>query len=177
MGSYDGVVEDRVHVVEAFLNTLDERTFSRHGEAHAPTDELTSEAALAHWLARHGLAPEGVRPSAAHLAAARELRAALRRSLAEPVTTPLAFPLRLVPDGEGGLRVAAEPVAPGVDALLDLVVAAVGDGRWRRVRLCAAPDCRWAFYDTSRNGGGRWCSMAVCGNRTKTKAYRQRRTG
>lgn len=61
-----------MHVVEAFLNTLDERTFSRHGEAHAPTDELTSEAALAHWLARHGLAPEGVRPSAAHLGVDRK---------------------------------------------------------------------------------------------------------
>ncbi|MFD9698271.1 CGNR zinc finger domain-containing protein [Lentzea sp. NPDC059081] len=41
--------------------------------------------------------------------------------------------------------------------------------------MCAAPDCRWAFYDVSRNGRGRWCAMEICGNRQKTRAYRERR--
>ncbi|MEU4242496.1 CGNR zinc finger domain-containing protein [Actinoplanes sp. NPDC026619] len=47
-------------------------------------------------------------------------------------------------------------------------------GGWNRLKLCSAADCRWAFYDTSRNGGGRWCSMEACGNRNKTRAYRRR---
>jgi predicted RNA-binding Zn ribbon-like protein len=47
-------------------------------------------------------------------------------------------------------------------------------GTWHRLRMCAAPDCRWVFYDTSRRGGARWCSMAVCGNRAKTRRYRNR---
>jgi len=40
--------------------------------------------------------------------------------------------------------------------------------------MCAHGDCRWVFYDGSRNGRGRWCTMDVCGNRAKTRAYRQR---
>jgi predicted RNA-binding Zn ribbon-like protein len=36
--------------------------------------------------------------------------------------------------------------------------------------------CHWLFYDRSRNRSAVWCQMAVCGNRTKTKAYRARRS-
>jgi predicted RNA-binding Zn ribbon-like protein len=35
--------------------------------------------------------------------------------------------------------------------------------------------CQWLFYDRSRNRSAVWCQMAVCGNRIKTKAYRERR--
>jgi predicted RNA-binding Zn ribbon-like protein len=43
-----------------------------------------------------------------------------------------------------------------------------------RIRECSAPDCALLFLDTSRPGQRRWCSGAACGNRTRTKAYRQR---
>ncbi|MFF4567490.1 CGNR zinc finger domain-containing protein [Streptomyces sp. NPDC001435] len=54
------------------------------------------------------------------------------------------------------------------------MATAVADGSLKRLKLCASSDCRWASRDTSRSGGGRWCSMAVCGNRHKTRAYRRR---
>ena len=41
------------------------------------------------------------------------------------------------------------------------------DGTWGRLKACAEDGCRWAFYDASRNQSGRWCSMAVCGNRPR----------
>ena len=56
-----------------------------------------------------------------------------------------------------------------------IVADCAADGSWHRLRICAAPDCRWVFYDTSRSGAGRWCSMATCGNRDKTRRYRDRR--
>ncbi len=40
--------------------------------------------------------------------------------------------------------------------------------------VCSSDTCQWAFYDRSKNRSGRWCSMQVCGNRTKTRAYRAR---
>ena len=43
-----------------------------------------------------------------------------------------------------------------------------------RLKACRREICKWAFYDRSRNGSSTWCSMSVCGNRTKTKAYRRR---
>lgn len=42
-----------------------------------------------------------------------------------------------------------------------------------RIRECAAEDCRLLFVDTSRPGHRRWCSMARCGNISKTRHYRQ----
>jgi predicted RNA-binding Zn ribbon-like protein len=41
-----------------------------------------------------------------------------------------------------------------------------------RVRKCA--QCVLHFYDTSKKGTRRWCSMQICGNRLKVAAYAAR---
>ena len=46
--------------------------------------------------------------------------------------------------------------------------------RLDRVKICPADDCRWAFYDASRNRSRQWCSMEVCGNRAKARSHRAR---
>jgi predicted RNA-binding Zn ribbon-like protein len=43
------------------------------------------------------------------------------------------------------------------------------------MKVCAADDCEWAFYDHTKNRSGAWCSMESCGNRAKGRAYRERR--
>jgi predicted RNA-binding Zn ribbon-like protein len=40
-----------------------------------------------------------------------------------------------------------------------------------RIRKCANPECILRFYDVSKNGGRRWCSMANCGNRAKATRH------
>ena len=42
-----------------------------------------------------------------------------------------------------------------------------------RLRICPGPGCRGRFLDDSPAGRRRWCSMAVCGNRSKAAAHRQ----
>ncbi len=42
------------------------------------------------------------------------------------------------------------------------------------IRKCANPECQLYFYDTSRVGKRRWCSMAACGNRAKVAAHMER---
>jgi predicted RNA-binding Zn ribbon-like protein len=62
------------------------------------------------------------------------------------------------------------------DALDDVVAIALGamlDGSWGRLKACR--NCRWSFYDYSPNRSATWCSMQLCGNRRKTRAYRARR--
>lgn len=44
-----------------------------------------------------------------------------------------------------------------------------------RIRHCAHPRCVLHFFDTSRNGTRRWCSMATCGNRVKASRHHERR--
>src|SRR5690606_22809103 len=38
-------------------------------------------------------------------------------------------------------------------------------------RLGAGPSCVWLFLDTSKNRRRRWCSMATCGSRDKSRRY------
>ncbi len=63
--------------------------------------------------------------------------------------------------------------------LLAIVLAALADGAWSRLRAC--PDCRWVFYDHTRNGSKRWCLMTAggpngrsCGSIAKVRAHRER---
>lgn len=179
---------DPVEVVVSFLNTLDERTFTHRGVRHEPHDDLTSAAALGKWFGDQGLA-ESERPRAtgADLADALALRAALRGSLIAAVTTEnepgagwqVGYPLRLVSGGSGELSLVCDPPRAGrssqvLATLVTVAATAAVRGTWDRVRVCAAPECRWAFFDASRRGDKRWCSTAVCGNRHKTAEYRAR---
>ncbi len=44
-----------------------------------------------------------------------------------------------------------------------------------RIRQCESESCIVHFYDTSKKGSRRWCSMNICGNRLKVAAYQRRR--
>ena len=80
-------------------------------------------------------------------------------------------------DGRPALEPAAEdgPAERVVARLLAEVVRAEAEGRWGRMKACRNEGCRWAFYDASKNGMGRWCNMQVCGARHKMRAYRERK--
>jgi predicted RNA-binding Zn ribbon-like protein len=42
------------------------------------------------------------------------------------------------------------------------------------VKACEGPTCTLLFVDRTRGRARRWCSMAVCGNRAKQAAHRER---
>jgi hypothetical protein len=121
----------------------------------------TGEDWLPSWLEEEGV-PE---PTAPELARARALREAIRD--------------RLSIDFSEEPRLVSR--ASGVDAVVGRVLAATFlatlDGTWKRLKACRNHDCRWSFYDYSKNRSASWCSMQLCGNRTKTRAYRARRSG
>lgn len=100
--------------------------------------------------------------------AANDLSAAARRSRLRPEFDPHGT-VRLVPATRGADR--------AIGTLLVVITEAMADGRWRRLKACRNDGCRWAFYDVSRAGVGKWCSMAVCGNRRKAQAWRARKRG
>ncbi|MFZ5779463.1 MAG: CGNR zinc finger domain-containing protein [Pseudomonadota bacterium] len=47
-------------------------------------------------------------------------------------------------------------------------------GRLDKVKRCANPECGWLFFDDSRAGKRRWCSMQACGNRAKARRHYHR---
>jgi len=47
------------------------------------------------------------------------------------------------------------------------------------IQECGDKSCRWLFLDTSKNHSRRWCSMDICGSRSKARRYyaRQKAAG
>ncbi len=164
-----------------FVNTFD---------AETGIDEIATRKGLADWLAGRQLGADPTQQlSALEVEQAARLRAALRAAMlahnggnpgeaaAELELTARRGQLSVCFGTTGA--VSFEPRAAGFAGalawLLVPVATAAADGTWERVKACHAEDCRWAFYDHSRNRAGRWCDMAVCGNRTKVRAYRAKR--
>jgi hypothetical protein len=63
--------------------------------------------------------------------------------------------------------------------LASIVVEAIGNGTISRLKAC--PDCRWVFFDNTRNGSKKWCMMNAagpgsrgCGNIAKARRHRSR---
>jgi predicted RNA-binding Zn ribbon-like protein len=166
------------------------RTFVNTYEVEDGVEALSDPQALDAWLRTRGLL-RGEKAGRSDLANARRLREALRALMlgnnGVSVRKEAALTLNRAARRAGlGVRfdpggtARAEPTARGVDGalgrLLGIVSAAMADGSWERLKACRADDCRWAFYDHARNRSRHWCSMAVCGNRTKARAYRARHT-
>jgi predicted RNA-binding Zn ribbon-like protein len=168
---------ERLRLVQRFVNSND---------CEGGHDEFSTPSALAGWFRNAGLRVG--RLDARDLERVVNLREALRtlllanngravgeRALAvldhEAARTGVALRFSattpaLAPQGSGLDRVLGE--------LLAVVFAAMVDGTWLRLKACRRDVCRWAFYDHSKNRSGTWCTMDVCGNRTKTSAYWRR---
>jgi predicted RNA-binding Zn ribbon-like protein len=50
----------------------------------------------------------------------------------------------------------------------------VCDEDFTHVKACEGPACTLMFADHTRGHARRWCSMAICGNRAKQSAHRER---
>jgi predicted RNA-binding Zn ribbon-like protein len=62
---------------------------------------------------------------------------------------------------------------PVAEELARLVCSA--DFKW--IKVCEGAKCTLLFLDLTRRRARRWCSMAVCGNRAKQAAHRERSQG
>jgi predicted RNA-binding Zn ribbon-like protein len=82
--------------------------------------------------------------------------------------------VRFGPDGRPDLEPGAEGIERVIGSILAVVVTSVASGQWSRLKVCGEDTCQWAFFDRSKNRSRTWCSMAVCGNRAKTRTYRRR---
>ncbi|GAA3949630.1 CGNR zinc finger domain-containing protein [Actinomadura viridis] len=170
-----------------FVNTFD---------VESGSDAIGAPGPLAGWLADHDLVPRRTSADAADVETALVLREGLRAAMLGHLGTPPAettpsagdtppaelegafarLPLRLDLSGD---HPALVPLGTGTAAGLARLAAAVmesaADGSWSRLKVCQEGTCMWAFLDTSKNRSRSWCSMRVCGNRTKTRTYRARR--
>src|SRR4051794_2908481 len=171
----------RLELLQRFVNTYNH-------DLPAEWDRLGTATKARAWLRAKHLLTEGDELSSADAARLRELREAVRALACanqggrpeEAATAVLrrasaAAQLRIAIDGTG--RTALEPADGGVDGvvatLLGILHEAQLAGDWMRLKGCR--QCGYAFFDRSRNRSAAWCSMSICGNRTKNRDYYRRR--
>jgi len=154
-------------------------------------EQLVDATGSREWLTGFGLLTPGAEVSEEGRKQLVELRRCVRTLIdanmtgdqdeaasAELARIAARHPVPVHVGADGTVDVDLEPAA-SVDALIaqmiGIVLRAQIDGSWERLKICAADSCRWAFFDVSKNRGGHWCSMEVCGNREKNRAYRERK--
>ncbi len=169
-----------LRLVQDFLNTAD---------LEGGGDRIAREEQLIAWLRQRKLASGSLEATQADVDLAILLRESLR-SLAW-ANNGMSFPsrtadllnqmadetkigIRFTPDGRAYFSSLAGGVSGALGQLYSVAVNAMAEGTWSRLKACLNPHCRRAFYDSSRNRAGAWCSMAACGNRNKARTYRAR---
>lgn len=173
----------QLQVVQDFANTQDD---------DARSDSMDTPAKARAWLVERGLLAKSARLDADAYARVLSFRDALRCALIEredgsvgtavlarlnaaAASAPIA--LRFGEDGTPGFEAAGTGVDAAVARLMAVIATAAADGTWERLKICREGTCRWVFYDPSKNRSKHWCSMRVCGNRAKARAYRRRKAG
>jgi predicted RNA-binding Zn ribbon-like protein len=163
-------------LVRDFVNT------ARRSPQH---DDLSTPAALAEWLHEHGLTERRRVATADDLDLAIRLREGLRRALLahvdpecaecqlDRITAELPLVVRFAAS-EPVLDAAGDDARAGLTRVVAAIARAQGDGSWARLKACASDECHAAYFDTSKNRSRAWCDMQVCGNRAKTRTFRQR---
>jgi len=183
-------VPDQLANLYDFANSLDVRHFTHHGVPHVQADELGGPRELGAWMAQRGLLFTGARITPAMLDTALQLRASVRTYLqCNPAerrenkgavqslnAALMLFPLVAKARVDGGMVLG--PARDDALAGLSAVVAELYDGSVKgtldRLKMCAAEECRRVFFDRSKPATRRWCMSTLCGNRMKTRAYRER---
>jgi predicted RNA-binding Zn ribbon-like protein len=87
--------------------------------------------------------------------------------------------IALHPDGDGNrLELQTMRLWRSPESLLlpigEALARCVCDEDFISIRACEGHSCTLIFADRTRRRGRRWCSMAVCGNRAKQAAHRDR---
>lgn len=181
----DNSAPGRLELVRGFINTLDREARGRLREVD-PAEDRTE---VRRWLHEQGLITDDV--ADAELDRAIEVRERLRElafanhddvepdpAVLDDLNAAAKGALLVVEFGPRGAELvpaSGRGVEAALGTLLGIVAEAMTGGTWSRLKACAKDTCRWAFYDKARNRSGRWCDMAVCGNRVKATNFRRRR--
>ncbi len=168
-----------LEIVRAFASTV-----ARGKRA----DELATPARLGRWLKHHGLLDAGVALGEAEQQKAFDLRHGVRAQMFansgveadagalerfKEAAAGGRFELRFEADIPVGFGPASRRFDDALGALAAIVTMARLKGHWPRLKICPESACGRAFFDTSPNHTGRWCSPQ-CGERYRAALHRRR---
>lgn len=167
-----------------------------------PTDLLSSFQELVAWLVQAGLLTEeeaqktereGTRQGAETLKQAKAFRTTMREMVERLAARRSVPPAALDAVNQllrqrvgypqigrrgGGFERTYRAESNGSSQLLGLLAEAASDllcvCDLSLIKKCQNPACVLFFYDTTKNHARHWCSMSLCGNRSKVAAHYHR---
>jgi predicted RNA-binding Zn ribbon-like protein len=168
------------------------QTWSIPNDTRVPVDRLSSVREANLFRERHLASLYGTRINNSELATLRALRDDLRRAIVADEATGVAIlkawleripvTAELASDEPGSRALRYRHRGRGdamAGAILALVVEAIAEAIWRRLKIC--PDCRTVFYDRTRPQNRVWCGMSAhgpsgraCGSIAKVRSWRER---
>jgi predicted RNA-binding Zn ribbon-like protein len=172
-----------LRAIQAFVNTID----IEHGRELLDRPERLRDV-----LVEQGLLDPAAEVGGADLQRALEVREAFRRLLLannggdvgrdtldvlERTAAAAGLTVGFDDQAQPGFEAQVGGVEGALGRLVAIVPIATAEGTWPRLKACRRDVCHWVFYDQSRNRSSTWCAMSVCGNRTKTRAFRRRAAG
>jgi predicted RNA-binding Zn ribbon-like protein len=171
----------RLELLQRFINTWNHELPTNNW------DRLGTPQQAATWLHQTQLINAKTKVSAAEAARLRAIREALRSLVianvaGQPDATslemvraallPAALNVTIDDCGRTQLQARRADIHGAIATLAGILHEAQLTGDWQRLKGCR--QCGYAFFDLSKNRSATWCSMSICGNRSKNRAYYRR---
>ncbi len=162
------------------------RTFASTVARGKRADALPTPAKLGRWLEQRGLLDGEITLDQAQHRRALDMRRGLRALILvnsgveadaaaldrfEEIAATARFSLRFDAGAPVGFGPASYRFDDALGSIAGIVTMARLDGRWPHLKICAESSCGLAFFDTSPNHTGRWCSPP-CGDRYRAATRR-----
>src|SRR5437879_8263892 len=169
-------------LVQAFVNTVDMVPLK---------EELTDPNTLKAWLVANGLLDAGHPVGESDLKHAIAIREAMRGVIGgnsgypvypvalatlNQAATASRLRMRFAPDGRPRLEPEASGAVGAMGRLVATLYSAMQGEDWERLKLCRSRECRWAFYDRSKNHSCHMIMMASSGDSAASRRFSKRVT-
>jgi predicted RNA-binding Zn ribbon-like protein len=166
-----------LRLIQEFVNTKD---------VISEREAFDSPGAIADWLIERRLLRRGTTLSDRDLQLVLRVREAIRTflgrerggvsdldiTLLDDVGRRAGLQWTFEADGNIVLEARRSGVIGALGTIMSPLLSAALTGSLPRLKTCR--NCRWVFYDYSKNRSGVWCSMGLCGSRAKARRHYQR---
>lgn len=182
-------VPQQLALLYDFVNSIDLREYVEKGAVHIPGDDLGTIEQFERWMRNRKLLSRNANLNRADHERALNLRNAIRAYLETPPEERAkdrrcalkfnqacqAYPLKVEISPSGSITLQPNAEFNGIGLVLAQFFMLANAGNLDRLKMCTSNECHWVFFDRSKPSNRKWCSSSLCGNRQKTRAYRDRR--
>ena len=169
------IAPGNLETIRNFLNT-----WEIPNETREPKEHLNSEEDIKNFISKNFIDIEFSNKLDDVLQFRKDIRMSLETNNVDSLTKWLtSYPINISILDIDNIQYNASKKHDFFSEVLIIIVKSISLGQWKRLKAC--PDCKWVFYDNSRNGSKRWCGMYAsepkgrsCGTIAKVQRHRRK---